>query len=133
MRAAVPAPLTEPVPDLDEVSTRVAEAWTIWHGSPTAHAMLGGGLPGLLSDANVAYRAATERRLAARNLSGAYQVTRQGLHHIPDGELAWVAAERAMNAAREADDPHLIALGAWALSASYRRAGQQDEATRLFL
>ena len=38
-----------------------------------------------------------------------------------------------MNAAREADDPHLIALGAWALSAAYRRAGQQDEATRLCL
>jgi hypothetical protein len=38
-----------------------------------------------------------------------------------------------MNAAREADDPHLIALGAWALSGSYRRAGQQVEATRLCL
>ncbi|GAA1809603.1 helix-turn-helix transcriptional regulator [Planosporangium flavigriseum] len=133
MRAAGPAPLPDPAPDLDEVSTRVAEAWTIWHGSPTAHAILGGVLPGLLQDANAAYLATSERKLAARNLAGAYQVTRQWLHHIPDGELAWVAAERAMNAAREADDPHLIALGAWALSASYRRAGQQEEATRLCL
>lgn len=133
MRAAVPAPSPGRVPDLGEVSTRVAEAWTIWHGSPTAHAILGGILPRLLSDASVAYRAATERRPAARNLSGAYQIARQWLHHIPDGELAWVAAERAMNAAREADDPHLIALGAWALSGSYRRAGQQAEATRLCL
>jgi len=66
-------------------------------------------------------------------LAGAYQVTRQWLHHIPDGDLAWIAADRAMNAARQAEDPHLIALGAWALSASYRRAGQQDEATRLCL
>lgn len=133
MRAAVPAPLPDPVPDLDEVSTRVAEAWTIWHSSPTAHAILGGVLPGLLTDANAAYRGSPERKLAARNVAGAYQVTRQWLHHIPDGELAWVAAERAMQAAREADDPHLIALGAWALSASYRRAGQQEEATRLCL
>ncbi|MGC9665968.1 helix-turn-helix domain-containing protein [Planosporangium sp. 12N6] len=133
MRVAGPASLPDPAPDLDEVSTRVAEAWTIWHGSPTAHAILGGVLPGLLHDANAAYLAASERKLAARNLAGAYQVTRQWLHHIPDGELAWVAAERAMNAAREADDPHLIALGAWALSASYRRAGQQEEATRLCL
>jgi transcriptional regulator with XRE-family HTH domain len=133
MRTAVPAPLPDPVPDLNEVSARVAEAWTIWHGSPTAHAILGGVLPGLLSDASALHRVATERRSAARNLSGAYQITRQWLHHIPDGELAWVAAERAMSAAREADDPHLIALGAWALSASYRRAGQQDEATRLCL
>jgi transcriptional regulator with XRE-family HTH domain len=133
MRAAVPGPAPAVVPDLQEVTTRVAEAWTIWHGSPTAHVILGGVLPGLLSDANVAYRSSAERALAARNLSGAYQITRQWLHHIPDGELAWVAAERAMNTARESGDPHLIALGAWALSASYRRAGQQDEATRLCL
>src|SRR5262249_14320668 len=83
------------------------------------------------TDANTVYRASTDPARAARNLAGAYQITRQWLHHIPDGDLAWVAAERAMNAAREADDPHFIALGAWALSASYRRAGQQDEATRL--
>jgi hypothetical protein len=38
-----------------------------------------------------------------------------------------------MHAAREADDPYLIALGAWALSASYRRGGQQEEATSLCL
>ncbi len=133
MRSAVPAPRSEPPPPLDEVSTRVAEAWTIWHGSPTAHVILGGVLPGLLKDATAAYRATADRKAAARNLAGAYQIARQWLHHIPDGELAWIAADRAMNAAREADDPHLIALGAWALSASYRRAGQQDEATRLCL
>ncbi|MFI7209504.1 helix-turn-helix domain-containing protein [Micromonospora aurantiaca (nom. illeg.)] len=133
MRAAVPAafPRTaEPIPNIGE---RVTEAWTIWHSSPTAHTILGGVLPGLIVDAVAAYRAAEDRRSAARNLAGTYQVARQWLHHIPDGDLAWIAADRAMNAAREADDPHLIAIGAWALSASYRRAGQQDEATRLCL
>ncbi|GIF74237.1 MULTISPECIES: helix-turn-helix domain-containing protein [Asanoa] len=133
MRAAVPIPRAELVPDLEDVSTRVADAWTVWHQSPTAHSILGGVLPSLIRDANAAYRHGSDPRAAARNLSGAYQITRQWLHHVPDGDLAWVAAERAMSAAREADDPHLIALGAWALSASYRRAGQQDEATRLCL
>jgi hypothetical protein len=95
--------------------------------------ILGDILPGLLTDAIAAYRAADDKRSAARILAGAYQITRQWLHHIPDGDLAWIAADRAMNAARESEDPHLIALGAWALSASYRRAGQQDEATRLCL
>ncbi|GAB3768550.1 helix-turn-helix transcriptional regulator [Microlunatus parietis] len=134
MRAAVPiAPPVGQVPDLDDVGERVAEAWTVWHGSPAAHTVLGGMLPGLIADANAAYQTAAEHKRAARALAGVYQVTRQWLHHIPDGALAWVAAERAMNAAREADDPHLIALGAWALSGSYRRAGQQDEATRLCL
>ncbi|WP_158607889.1 helix-turn-helix domain-containing protein [Nocardia panacis] len=120
-------------PELAEVGSRVAEAWTVWHSSPTAHRVLGGILPALITDVMAAYRGADDRRQAARTLAGAWQVTRQWLHHIPEGELAWVAAERAMSAAREAEDPHLIALGAWALSASYRRAGQQDEATRLCL
>jgi transcriptional regulator with XRE-family HTH domain len=133
MRAVVPAPADGRVPELHEVSARVAEAWTIWHGSPTAHVLLGGLLPGLLTDATVVYQTTAERRRAARILAGAYQIARQWLHHIPDGDLAWVVAERAMHAAQEADDPHLIALGAWALSGSYRRAGQQDEATRLCL
>ncbi len=133
MRAAVPVASHEPTLTLEDVGPRVAAAWSIWHGSPTAHTDLGRALPGLLSDANAAYRASADRRAAARTLAGAYQVTRQWLHHIPDGELAWIAADRAMSAAREADDPHLIALGAWALSASYRRAGQQDEATRICL
>lgn len=133
MRAAVPDSEPRAVPDLTNLSNRVGEAWSIWHGSPVAHSTLGRLLPNLLSDSVAAYRSADDRREAARPLAGAYQITRQWLHHIPDGELAWIAADRAMSAAREADDPHLIALGAWALSASYRRAGQQDEATRLCL
>lgn len=133
MRAAVPDTEPRDVPELADVSTRVGEAWSIWHGSPVAHSTLGRLLPSLLDDSIAAYRRAADRRRAARPLAGAYQITRQWLHHIPDGELAWIAADRAMSAAREADDPHLIALGAWALSASYRRAGQQDEATRLCL
>ncbi|MGH3712944.1 MAG: helix-turn-helix domain-containing protein [Micromonosporaceae bacterium] len=132
MRAAVPA-LSAAPPALDQVESRVAHAWSVWHESPTAHVILGDLLPALLSDAIAAYRVADDKRTAARALAGAYQVTRQWLHHISDGDLAWIAADRAMNAAREADDPHLIALGAWALSASYRRAGQQEEATRLCL
>ena len=133
MRAAVPEQPRGEVPTRDDISIRVAEAWTVWHSSPTAHSLLGSILPGLLVDATAAYRADEDRQAAARNLAGAYQVARQWLHHIPDGDLAWIAADRAMIASREADDPHLIALGAWALSASYRRAGQQDEATRLCL
>lgn len=133
MRAVVPEAGAGEIPELEVVSARVAEAWATWHGSPVAHTTLGRVLPSLLDDAIIAYRNASDRRHAARSLAGAYQIARQWLHHVPDGELAWIAADRAMSAAREADDPHLIALGAWALSASYRRAGQQDEATRLCL
>ncbi|GAB2633462.1 helix-turn-helix domain-containing protein [Nocardia goodfellowii] len=138
LRAAVPGPLsaTSPVEvSLDDVGHRVAQAWTTWHTSPTAHRALGRVLPDLLADANAVMVAAKhdDPRRVARALSGTYQIVRQWLHHLPEAELSWIAAERAMHNAREADDPHLIALGAWALSASYRRAGQQEEATRLCL
>ncbi|MEV6527628.1 helix-turn-helix transcriptional regulator [Longispora sp. NPDC051575] len=133
MRAAVPGTFAGSATDLVDVSERVGAAWNVWHCSPTAHSALAGVLPGLIADATVAYEAGSDRRAAARNLAGTYQIARQWLHHVPNGDLAWIAADRAMSTAREADDPHLIALGAWALSASYRRAGQQDEATRLCL
>ncbi|MGH3909163.1 MAG: helix-turn-helix domain-containing protein [Pseudonocardiaceae bacterium] len=134
LRAPVPtAPSAVSPPSLGEMHNRLSSAWTTWHNSPTAHTALGGVLPSLLADAIAVYNSAEDRRAAARILAGAYQIIRQWLHHIPDADLAWVAADRAMNTAREADDPHLIALGAWALSAPYRRAGHQDEATRLCL
>ncbi|MFD6356673.1 helix-turn-helix domain-containing protein [Nocardia tengchongensis] len=123
------------VSDLDDMGTRVAEAWTIWHDSPTAHRSLGNILPNLILDATAQHQIAGDgdKRVSARILTGTWQVTRQWLHHVPDADLAWVAADRAMSNAQKADDPRLIALGAWALSASYRRAGQQDAATQLCL
>ncbi|WP_228838001.1 hypothetical protein [Nocardia amamiensis] len=136
MRTALPiaAPSLKPTVPLDEIGHRVAQAWQTWHTSPTAHTALGRVLPDLIEAANTAYLVeGDDRRRAARTLSGTYQITRQWLHHLPEAELAWVAAERALATAREADDPHLLALGAWAMSASYRRVGQQEEATRICL
>lgn len=136
LRTALPIPSASAAPlvSLDEVGERAAQAWTTWHTSPTAHTALARVLPNLIFDAHAAYLAEPDdHRRAARALSGTWQITRQWLHHLPDPELAWTASERALATAREADDPHLLALGAWAMSASYRRAGQQEEATRICL
>ncbi|MFI5781137.1 helix-turn-helix domain-containing protein [Nocardia sp. NPDC051570] len=135
MRTALPivtASSTPPLP-LSLVGERVAQAWQTWHTSPTAHDSVGRVLPDLIGDANTAYLLSDDKRRAARALCGTWQITRLWLHHLPEAELAWVAAERSVATAREADDPHLLALGAWAMSASYRRAGQQEEATRVCL
>jgi len=133
MRTAMPIVPASSMPpaSADQVGERVAQAWQTWHSSPTAHSAVGRVLPDLIVDANTAYLTGEDRRRAARTLSGTYQITRLWLHHLPEPELAWVAAERSVATAREADDPHLLALGAWAMSASYRRAGQQEEATRV--
>lgn len=135
MRTALPIarPSSEPPVSLERVGERVAQAWQTWHSSPTAHDAVGRVLPDLLLDANAAYLSAEDKRRAARTMSGTYQITRLWLHHLPEPDLAWVAAERSVSTAKEADDPHLLALGAWAMSASYRRVGQQEEATRVCL
>ncbi|GAB3170703.1 hypothetical protein GCM10027059_37550 [Myceligenerans halotolerans] len=140
MRSATPASLG-PAPDgtppstLASVRSRVAETWQTWHTSPVAITDLGDVLPRLLTDAHRLHHATPEDRTeAAQVLSGAYQIVRQWLHHAQGvGDLTWVVAERAAHAARESSDPYLIALSAWALSGPYRRAGHQDEATRLCL
>jgi len=43
-------------------------------------------------------------------------------------ELVWLAADRAMVAAEEADDPLAVAAAAWYYAALYRSAGQIDRA-----
>jgi transcriptional regulator with XRE-family HTH domain len=131
--APIPIPTDLPAPTPEEISPRIDQAWALWHGSPTAHTELATVLPSLLTDALTSHQQARDRQASARVLSGAWQITRQWLHHLPEGDLAWIAAERAMAAAREAEDPRLIALAAWGLSSSYRWAGQPDEATRLCL
>ncbi|WP_083865160.1 helix-turn-helix domain-containing protein [Nocardia brevicatena] len=135
MRTALPIvqPSSSPPAELEDIGARVARAWTTWHTLPTAHGAVGRVLPDLILDANAAYLTAEDKRRAARILAGTWQITRIWLHHLPEAELAWVAAERSVQSAREADDPHLLALGAWAMSASFRRAGQQEEATRVCL
>ncbi|MBF6215888.1 helix-turn-helix transcriptional regulator [Nocardia puris] len=135
MRTALPigSATRTPLVSLPAVADRVAQAWQTWHSSPTAHHAVGRVLPDLIADAHAAYLAADDRRAAARPLAGTWHIARNWLHHLPEAELAWVAAERSVAAAQEADDPRLLALGAWAMSASYRRAGQQEEATRVCL
>ncbi|GAB3170698.1 hypothetical protein GCM10027059_37530 [Myceligenerans halotolerans] len=135
MRSARPVPAADSAPDAADVARRVDDAWTIWHESPTAHRRVGALLPALVADAHAAHaaHAASSNRRSACVLSAAYQITRQWLHHVPSGALAWVVSERAVQAAQEADDPYLMAMSAWALSAPYRRAGHPDEATRLCL
>ncbi len=132
-------PATDGVSPPSQLRQRVDQAWVLWHGSSTAHTELASVLPTLLGDA-----LAGHQRLAgstgspgsvesAGALSAAWQITRIWLQHMREGDLAWVAADRAMTAARAADDPYLIAASAWGLSQSYRWAGQAGEAVGLCL
>jgi DNA-binding XRE family transcriptional regulator len=137
LRSPVPPPPGGPAEDIDpaDVQERVDQTWAVWHGSPTGLSQVGAVLPTLLDDALACHRQASApgRRPAARALSGAWQLAGRWAHHLTEQQLAGVAAERALSAAGEADDPHLIALGHWAVAESYGRIGEHAEATRLCL
>jgi transcriptional regulator with XRE-family HTH domain len=133
MRSAGPTPVVDPAPVLADVAVRVEAAWEIWHESPSAHRAVGGVLPALVADAHAAHATSQDRAQSARALAGAYQIAGQWLHDVPSGDLAWVVSDRAAHIAREADDPYLIALSAWALSDTYGNAGHHEEATRICL
>jgi transcriptional regulator with XRE-family HTH domain len=122
-------------PDPTDVADRADQALALWHESPAAYTALGAVLPDLLTDALACHQHAQDKRAAARALAEIWQITRNWLYHIPggEGELAWFAADRSLAAAQDADDPHLIALGQWAVAGVYRQMGEPGEAVRLCL
>lgn len=112
------------------IAARNAEVWRIWHEEPHFYTRTGELLPNLVTDATAAYRYAEveDRRAAARALSETYHLTRQWLRKVGEYELSWIAADRGMATAQEADDPYLIAASAWNIVALYNAMGRAEEA-----
>jgi hypothetical protein len=83
-----------------------------------------------LTDTRAAGRAldGTPRRRVLTELARVYSLTQCFLAYQPAAELVWLAADRAMVAAQEADDPLAIAAAAWYYGAIYREVGQSDRA-----
>ncbi|WP_372441880.1 hypothetical protein [Actinoplanes campanulatus] len=132
MRAAVPGPEPREIPSLDAIRDRVADAWSLWHGSPVAHSTLGRLLPALLDDAIAAHRNADDRRQAARPLAWAYQITRQWLHHIPDGDLARCSLTPGASPPGRRPGPRspLSSMSTTTTGGTRRRAGCRRRPTR---
>ena len=55
------------------------------------------------------------------------------LRKLGDGHLAWIAADRAGQAGRHAEDPLLVAVGARALTQVFTETGQLDAALDISL
>lgn len=120
----------EAVPNLDELAERNQRMWRIWHTSPHFYTRAGELLPALVTDAATAHRAATgiDRRTAAGVLAQSYHLARQWLRKVCEYDLAWIAADRAMAAAQESDDPYLIGMSAWNLASLYNAVGKSEDA-----
>nr|WP_244199516.1 helix-turn-helix domain-containing protein [Amycolatopsis thailandensis] len=123
---------TEPV-SVSHLAERLRYAWAVRHSSPDHRTQLGSLLPGLIRDAQVAVRAlrGEERREARRVLAGVYQLADFFVAYQPAPELVWMVADRAITEAQEADDPYLIAGGAWAMVQAMRDDTRWEEAIKL--
>ena len=109
---------------------QVDQAWQLWHQSSTERSTLAPILPTLLGNARATVRAldGNDRRAALAELARVYHLVQLFLAHQPAAELVWLAADRGMAAAQDADDPEAYAVAAWYYGHVYRGAAQTDQA-----
>jgi transcriptional regulator with XRE-family HTH domain len=130
--SSAPSTVTAP-PDLARLRSRVDTAWRLRQAS--RYGQLGRQIANLIADAEQAtqYYHGDEQRLAFALLAETYQVARAMLRKLGDGHLAWIAADRAVQAGRHAENPLLVAVGARALSQVFTETGQLDAALDISL
>ncbi len=135
IREAIRDPLlTVPAgPDVTALAARTADAWHLWHQSAQHRTDVGRILPRLVTDARIAARSAegSERRAANAVLADVYALVQHEVVWASEAELTWTAADRAMTAAQEADNPAALAGAAWTLGMVQRSAGDTDGALTL--
>lgn len=121
---------SEPAPDVAGLAERVADAWRLWHLSETPRAAVGAVLPRIITDGRRATRVldGADRRRAYAALASAYALSEQLLAWVADSPLLWLAAERCMASAEQADDPETLAVAAWVVGNVWRSSGREDDA-----
>ncbi|MEW2493292.1 helix-turn-helix domain-containing protein [Streptomyces nodosus] len=118
---------------------RVEAAWQSWQTAGDRFTQAATTLPGLVADTEHAVRAAragtdvAERRAVLRAAADLYCLLRSYLRRTGRVDLATLAADRAMRAAEDADDPLRIAAAQWNLGHVLLAAGQPGEAEELAL
>jgi len=129
-RTTLPAGEPTPAPVLVAL---VDQAWNLWHQSTAERTAVAAILPGLLDDARRSARRleGADRRAALTELARVYHLAQLYCAHQPYPELVWLAADRAMGAAQDADNPAAIAAAAWYYAHTYRSANQIDAAEQV--
>ncbi|OMI38894.1 helix-turn-helix domain-containing protein [Streptomyces sparsogenes] len=113
-------------PSAAHLRTRLESAWSARHSAPKHRDVIGGLLPSLIRDAQLAVRQADrapERRAAQAVLSEVYSLSQFFIAYQPDTALLWRVAERGLVAAQESEDPHAIGVAAWLTAQAHRDSG----------
>lgn len=120
-------------PSVSELQSRLDDAHTLWRTSRYPRTEVGALLPSLLRETQQAVRVldGSERRAAAAVLAGSYTVAQKIFAYQPVPELVFLATDRSMAAAQEADDPLTIAGSAVYLAHVLWDSGRLDQAERV--
>jgi transcriptional regulator with XRE-family HTH domain len=121
---------TEP-PDLVVLRREVDALWQAFQAS--RYSKLGAMLPQVLSAAQLAVRELTgdDRRVACELLAETYHATNGAMTKLGEVELAWVAADRSIVAADQAENPLLVAASARLLAHALLAMGNAKKAQEL--
>ncbi|MGY0059872.1 helix-turn-helix domain-containing protein [Streptomyces sp. LZ34] len=129
VRAAIdafPFAADREAPSPAHLSARLERAWSARHSAPNHRDVIGGLLPNLIRDAQLAVRQADrapDRRAAQAVLSEVYSLSQFFLAYQPDSALHWRVVDRGMVAAQESEDPHAIGVAAWLTAQAHRDSG----------
>ncbi|HEY6423271.1 MAG TPA: helix-turn-helix transcriptional regulator [Pseudonocardiaceae bacterium] len=128
---ALQAVLSDAAPvDVDRLGTQAAQAWEFAHGSryeDLSH-LLGTLIPELEYAARKTI--GVDRRRVCVAKAKAYHAAAGVLAKLGETAAAWVAVDRAITAAEDADDPLLMAEGAFRLAIVLQGARRFDLAKR---
>jgi tetratricopeptide (TPR) repeat protein len=115
-------------PAVSTLRTRTRKAWELTHGG--RYAELTELLGKLVSDLETAARTVPDKQRAEafELLATTYQACSAALSKIGETDAAWIAADRAMAAAERADNPMLVAAGAFRLVFVFIAAHHYDQA-----
>ncbi|MEV6130263.1 helix-turn-helix transcriptional regulator [Streptomyces violaceusniger] len=127
-------PRSAPVAEPTALRERVESAWRAWQSSKTRFTDMAGVLPCLIADTEHAARAhrsaddTGQRRDIMRVSADLYFLLRSYLRRTGRVDLSMMAADRAVRAAEEADDPLRIAAAQWNLGHILLAAQELDGA-----
>jgi tetratricopeptide (TPR) repeat protein len=115
-------------PALDTLRSKTGKAWVLTHAG--RYTDLTDLLSDLVPDLETAARAlpAEQRPEVFDLMAQAYQACSAALEKLGEPEAAWIAADRAMNAAERAGKPLLVAAGAYRLVFVFLTARHYDQA-----